>query len=238
MTAQLAIDGGKPVRDTFLVFGKPCIGEEEEREVLDTLRSGWIGTGPMALRFEQSSPSTWAPAMPSASTRVRRACILSLGRCRHQPGDEVITAALHLRRHRQRDRAPGRPARSSPTSTAPPSTSTRRWRRRPSQRAPKPSCRCTSAAWPARWTSCWRWPTARAWSLVEDAAHAVGTRYGGRMVGALGKLTNFSFYANKNLTTAEGGMVTTEDPQLAEQLPDLPPARAPRTPGSATPPAA
>lgn len=55
-------------------------------------------------------------------------------------------------------------------------------------------------------------------AIVEDAAHATGTRYKGRMVGSIGTLTSFSFYANKNLTTAEGGMVTTDDPTLAEQL--------------------
>ena len=48
---KLAIDGGTPVRDSFLVFGKPCLAEEEINEVIDTLRSGWIGTGPKAVRF-------------------------------------------------------------------------------------------------------------------------------------------------------------------------------------------
>src|SRR4030095_6614719 len=55
-------------------------------------------------------------------------------------------------------------------------------------------------------------------AIVEDAAHAVGTRYRRKMVGSLGNLTAFSFYANKNLTTAEGGIVTTNDPTSAEAL--------------------
>jgi dTDP-4-amino-4,6-dideoxygalactose transaminase len=54
--------------------------------------------------------------------------------------------------------------------------------------------------------------------VVEDAAHATGTRYAGRMVGSIGAATAFSFYANKNLTTAEGGMLTTNDERLAEQV--------------------
>ena len=54
--------------------------------------------------------------------------------------------------------------------------------------------------------------------MIEDAAHATGTRYAGRMVGTLGNLTCFSFYANINLTTAEGGMVTTNDAALAERI--------------------
>jgi len=50
---RLAIKGGKPVRDNFLIFGSPLIGEEEIAEVVATLRSGWLGTGPRVQRFEE-----------------------------------------------------------------------------------------------------------------------------------------------------------------------------------------
>src|SRR6267142_3738273 len=50
---KLAIDGGPPVREEFLVFGSPAIGEEEIEEVVHTLRSGWLGTGPRVKRFEE-----------------------------------------------------------------------------------------------------------------------------------------------------------------------------------------
>ncbi len=61
---------------------------------------------------------------------------------------------------------------------------------------------------------------ARAWGLyiVEDAAHAFGTTYGGRPVGSIGDITCFSFYATKNITTGEGGMATTEEPRWAERI--------------------
>jgi dTDP-4-amino-4,6-dideoxygalactose transaminase len=54
--------------------------------------------------------------------------------------------------------------------------------------------------------------------VIEDAAHAIGAQYRGRMIGTLGKATAFSFYAIKNMTTAEGGMITTEDDELAERV--------------------
>jgi dTDP-4-amino-4,6-dideoxygalactose transaminase len=54
--------------------------------------------------------------------------------------------------------------------------------------------------------------------VIEDAAHAIPTRYHGRMVGTLGDLTCFSFYATKNLTTGEGGMITTDDATWAERM--------------------
>jgi dTDP-4-amino-4,6-dideoxygalactose transaminase len=54
--------------------------------------------------------------------------------------------------------------------------------------------------------------------VIEDAAHAIGARYGERMIGAIGDITAFSFYAIKNLTTAEGGMIATADEELAEKM--------------------
>ena len=94
MSTQLAIDGGKPVRSTFLVFGKPCLGEEEEREVLDTLRSGWIGTGPKALRFEQMFAEYVGCKHALAVNSCTAALHLSLIAAGIKPGDEVITSPL------------------------------------------------------------------------------------------------------------------------------------------------
>ena len=54
--------------------------------------------------------------------------------------------------------------------------------------------------------------------VVEDAAHAIGAEYQGKKIGALGNLTCFSFYATKNMTTGEGGMIVTSDEQLSERL--------------------
>jgi dTDP-4-amino-4,6-dideoxygalactose transaminase len=60
--------------------------------------------------------------------------------------------------------------------------------------------------------------TRRGLAIIEDAAHAIGTRYRGKMIGSLGNLTSFSFYPNKNMTTGEGGAVMVNDPEIAEQL--------------------
>jgi dTDP-4-amino-4,6-dideoxygalactose transaminase len=54
--------------------------------------------------------------------------------------------------------------------------------------------------------------------ILEDAAHAFPTRHAGRMIGSLGDATCFSFYANKTITTGEGGMLTTNDPKIAERV--------------------
>merc|ERR1711964_133790 len=54
--------------------------------------------------------------------------------------------------------------------------------------------------------------------IIEDAAHALETKYKGRKIGSLGNPTAFSFYANKNITTGEGGMLTTNDESLDEMV--------------------
>src|SRR5208282_3351191 len=54
--------------------------------------------------------------------------------------------------------------------------------------------------------------------VIEDAAHALPTRYKGRMIGSFGDITCFSFYATKTITTGEGGMITTENPEVAERV--------------------
>ncbi len=89
-----AIAGGEPIRKEFLVFGSPLIGEEEIAEVVDTLRSGWIGMGPKTARFEKEFAayvgSRHAIAVSSATAALELALIAaSVG-----PGNEVITTPL------------------------------------------------------------------------------------------------------------------------------------------------
>src|SRR3974377_2550210 len=94
MDTKLAIDGGMPVRDSLLVFGKPVLGDEEINEVIDTLRSTWIGTGPKAMRFEQMFAeyvnSKHALAVNSCTAALHLALLVNnIG-----PGAEVITTTL------------------------------------------------------------------------------------------------------------------------------------------------
>ena len=54
--------------------------------------------------------------------------------------------------------------------------------------------------------------------VMEDAAHALPTRYNGRLIGTFGDVTCFSFYANKTITTGEGGMLCTDDDEIAKRV--------------------
>ena len=217
MSAKLAIDGGTPVRDQFLPFGRPCLGEEEAQEVLDTLRSGWIGTGPKAVRFEEMFAEYVGCKHALAVNSCTAALHLSLVASGIGPGDEVITSPLTFAATANVAIHVGaRPvfADIDPvTLTIDP---------REIERAITPR---TRAILPVHFgglacdmdqiTSL---ATLHNAIIIEDAAHAVGTRYRGQMIGSLGNLACFSFYANKNLTTAEGGMVTTDDDELADKI--------------------
>src|SRR5262249_1427197 len=90
----LAIQGGRPVRDSYLVFGQPVIEEDEIAEVVDSLRARWIGTGPKVARFETMFRdyvgTAHARAVSSCTAGLQLAMIVA-GR---YPGDEVITTSL------------------------------------------------------------------------------------------------------------------------------------------------
>ncbi len=91
---DLALNGGTPVRDSFLPFGVPHIGEEEIDEVVATLRSGWIGTGPKTQRFEALFADYVGAKHAVAVNSCTAGLHLSLLVPGIGPGDEVITTPL------------------------------------------------------------------------------------------------------------------------------------------------
>jgi dTDP-4-amino-4,6-dideoxygalactose transaminase len=214
---KLAIDGGSPVSESMLLFGAPALGEAEFEEVLDTLRSGWIGTGPKAARFEDEFASYVDATHAVAVNSCTAALHLSLVVAEIGEGDEVITTPLTFAATANvivhQGAIPVFADIDPYTLNIDP---------RAVEQAITPR---TKAIMPVHFggLAC---PMdelnaiakANGLRIIEDAAHAVGTRYKGNMLGGLGNLTCFSFYANKNLTTAEGGMITTEDGSEAELL--------------------
>lgn len=217
MSFKLAIDGGTPVREEFLPFGRPCLGEEEVKEVLDTLQSRWIGTGPKAIRFEEMFAEYVHSKHALAVNSCTAALHLSLVASDIGPGDEVITSPLTFAATANVIVHTG--ARPVFVDIDP---ITLNIAPQAIEQAITPR---TKAIIPVHFggLACQMdeiMAIAKRHDLivVEDAAHAVGTRYRGKLVGGLGNLTCFSFYANKNLTTAEGGMVTTDNDELAERI--------------------
>ncbi|CAN5739602.1 O-antigen biosynthesis aminotransferase WlbF [soil metagenome] len=204
----------------FLPFALPELGEEEIAEVVDTLRSGWITTGPKARRFEEDfaaflgEPGLHCLAVNSATAGLHLALeALGIG-----PGDEVITTTHTFTATAEVVRYLGAdvvlvdidPATLCIDPAAVEAAIT------PRTRAIVPVHYAGLAAdMPALLAIAGK----HGLKIVEDAAHALPTTIGGALVGTLASaVTVFSFYANKTITTGEGGMVVTRDEALAQRM--------------------
>jgi len=204
------------MRDTFLSFSSPVLGPEEREDVDAVLRSQWITTGPQVRRFEREfadwvgAPHALALASCTAGLHVALK-VLDVG-----PGDEVITTPMTFcATANVVEQVGARPVlvdidpvtlQIDPAGVEAAVTSATRVLM-PVHYTGHP-CDMDALCDLAR---------DRGLRVVEDAAHALPARVGDRMVGSIGDLTAFSFYATKNLTTGEGGMLTGADPELLER---------------------
>ncbi|ACD96978.1 DegT/DnrJ/EryC1/StrS family aminotransferase [Trichlorobacter lovleyi] len=205
------------MRDTFLPFSTPSLGDEEINEVVDSLRSGWITTGPKVKRFEDDFKAyVGAPfAVPlSSATAGLHLTLLAL---KIKEGDEIITTPMTFASTVSMIiLAGGTPV----LADIEPGTLNIDVTKVAEKITPR-----TRAVIPVHFAgqSCDLDPLfslARQHNLtiIEDAAHAAGTEYKGRKIGSLDSISIFSFHPNKNITTGEGGMVCTLDETLAEEI--------------------
>jgi dTDP-4-amino-4,6-dideoxygalactose transaminase len=204
-------------RDTFLPFSRPSIRQVEIDEVVDTLRSGWLTTGPKAERFEKDFAAyVGAPEVlaVSSATGGLHIGLIGLGL---QPGDEVIIPTMTWAATSNMVEVLGGKAvfveidpgtlQIDPEAVAAAVTE-RTVGILPVHFGGAP-CDMDALLSIARKHSLW---------IFEDAAHGVGTLYKGRHVGLFDRLAAFSFHPIKNMTTGEGGMLTLTDPELAKRL--------------------
>ena len=203
-------------RTSFLPFALPHITQAEIDEVVDTLRSGWLTTGPKTKRFEREfCERVGSPYMVAVNSGTA-AMHLALDAIGLQPGDEVIvpvytfTATAEIAVH----------CRARPVFIdVDPIT----YNLDPAQleKCITPRTRAIMvvhiAGLPAEMDTILA--IARAYNLpvIEDAAHAFPSKYKGRMIGSISDLTAFSFYATKTLSTGEGGMLATTNSEYAER---------------------
>ncbi|MDB5818097.1 MAG: UDP-4-amino-4,6-dideoxy-N-acetyl-beta-L-altrosamine transaminase [Rhizobacter sp.] len=207
----------------FIPFALPDIGDAEIDEVVDTLRSGWLTTGPKAKRFEQDfvaflGDDDATPLQAMAVNSATAGLHLALEALGIGPGDEVITTTHTFTATAEVVRYLGAdvvlvdfdPATFCIDVAAAEAAVTPR----------------TKAIIPVHYgglaadmTAILALARRHGLKVVEDAAHALPTTHGGRLVGTLGShATVFSFYANKTMTTGEGGMVVTRDAALAQRI--------------------
>ena len=206
---------GAPERQ--VAFFRPDIGEEEIQAVVRTLRSGWLTVGPQTQEFEEAFAAAVGSPHAIAVNSCTAALHLSLDALDLQPGDEVITSTITFTATGATIvHAGGRPVLadvSADTLNLDPADVARRVT--PRTRAIVP---VHFAGHPAPMDEIMTIARAHGLHVLEDAAHALPATYKGRSVGAIGDTTAFSFYATKNLTTGEGGMLTTADGALADRI--------------------
>ena len=205
------------VSDRFIPFHQPLIGQEEVDEVIDTLRSGWLTTGPKTAKFEKAFceyiDCEHAVAVNSCTAGLHLALVAAdVG-----PGDEVITTPYTFAATAEVILYVG--AKPVLVDIEPGGFNLDVDRL---EAAITPKTRAIIpvhfAGQPCDMDAIFDIARRHHLVVIEDAAHAVAADYKGKKIGTLSPMTAFSFYATKNLTTGEGGMVTTNDKALADRL--------------------
>ena len=207
----------QPLRKTFLRFSPPDISDEDIGEVLATLRSGWLARGSRARQFEEGLRSYVGCRNAIAVTSCSAGLELCLEAMEIGPGDEVITtpltfcATVHAIVHRGArpvfvdvEPATGNLDPGLVVASITPKTQAIL----PVHLYGRP-CRMDSLSTIAR---------EHRLRIVQDCAHALEARWDGRSIGAKGDAAVFSFHATKNLTTGDGGLVVTDDDELAGKI--------------------
>ena len=199
----------QPMRDQFLVFGSPLIEDAEIAEVVASMKSGWLGTGPKVAQFERDFALYKGVTHTAAVNSCTAALHVSLLAAKLQPGDEVITtpmtfcatvnAIIHA------GAIPVLADINPVTMNIDPNQVEARIT--PRTRAILPvhfagrSCEMNTLMAIAQRHSL---------KVIEDCAHAIETEYHGQKAGTFGDFGCFSFYVTKNVVTGEGGMVIAQ----------------------------
>ncbi len=211
------VESGLPIRSDYLIYGSPQVLDEEIAEVVDSLRSGWIGTGPKVAAFEESFRDYVGADHAMALNSCTAGLHLSMLVAGVEPGDEVIVPSMTFAATANAVIHAGGTPVFADVGRASMCLSPEDFERRitPRTRAVVPvhfagrACDMDAILDIARRHDL---------KVIEDCAHAIETTYHGRHAGTLGDLGVFSFYVTKNVVTGEGGMVTTSNPEWAARI--------------------
>lgn len=201
----------------FLPFNRPDIGEAEIAEVVETLRSGWLTTGPKTRQFEAEFAAAVGAPHAVAVSSCTDGMLVALAALGIGPGDEVIVptmtfaatanVVIHLGARPIFVDVAADTLNMDPAAVETAVT--------PRTKAIIP---VHLYGHPCDMEALQAIATKHGLRIIEDAAHAVGAQWRGRPVGSIGDVTAFSFYATKNLVTGEGGMITTNNEALATNM--------------------
>jgi dTDP-4-amino-4,6-dideoxygalactose transaminase len=196
-------------RKEFLVFGAPVIEDPEIEEVVDTLKSGWLGTGPKVAQFEKEFAAYKGVEYTAAVSSCTAALHLSMLAAGVKPGDEVITTALTfcatVNAIIHAGAIPVLADVNPLTMNIDPSDIERRIT--PQTKVILP---VHFAGRPCDMNAIMQIAQRHELKVIEDCAHAIETEYHGQKAGTFGDFACFSFYVTKNILTGEGGMIVAK----------------------------
>ncbi|WP_261303493.1 UDP-4-amino-4,6-dideoxy-N-acetyl-beta-L-altrosamine transaminase [Paenibacillus andongensis] len=207
---QLAINGGNPVRPTLLPYGQQWIDEEDIQSVLDVLRGELITQGPKIAEFEQKvakyAGTKYAVAFSSGTAALHGACFAAgIG-----PGDEVITSAITFAASSNCVLYQGGTPVFADINPLTYNIDPQDIRAKLSSRT-KAIIPVDFTGQPVEMDEIRQIANEHNLIIIEDAAHSIGATYKGRKVGTLADMTMFSFHPVKHVTTAEGGVIVTNN---------------------------
>lgn len=205
------------MRRDFLVFGNPLIEQAEIDEVVASLRSGWIGTGPKVAKFEEMfrdyKKSKYAVAVNSCTAALHLA-MLAIG---IRSRDEVIVPTMTFAATANAViHAGGRPVFvdcEKDTMNIDPQDIKRKITKRTKAIIP-----VHFAGRPCDMDAIMEIAKKHRLKVIEDCAHAIESEYHGKKTGTFGDFGCFSFYVTKNIVTGEGGMIITDNEEYADKI--------------------
>lgn len=205
------------MRKDFLIFGNPAIEQPEIDEVIDSLKSGWIGTGPKVQRFEDMFKSYKGTKYAVAVSSCTAALHLSMSALGIGPGDEVLVPTMTFAATANAViHSGGIPVlvdcRRETMNISPDDINKKITSKT------KAIIPVHFAGRPCDMNSIMDIAKRNNLKVIEDSAHAIEAEYHGKKTGTFGDMGCFSFYVTKNIVTGEGGMVVTENEDYANKI--------------------
>lgn len=203
---------------SFLPFAKPCLSEAAIEEVVETLKSGWITTGPRVKKFEEDLAAYVSTPYVACLSSATAGLHLALAALNLHPGDEVITTAFtFIATYNTIVQAGGTPV---PVDVE---SGTYNLNCDLVEKAITPKTKAIVpvhfAGAPVDLDRIYDIAKKHHLRVIEDAAHAIGTEYKGKKIGSFGDTQVFSFHPNKNMTTGEGGALSSSNKAMQEFVP-------------------
>ncbi|GAA0454032.1 UDP-4-amino-4,6-dideoxy-N-acetyl-beta-L-altrosami ne transaminase [Alkalibacillus silvisoli] len=217
MKPKLAIHGGTPVRREFLPYGRQAIHDDDIRAVTDVLKSDFLTTGPKIEQFEKAIASyvgaKYAVSFTNGTAALHAACFAA----GINEGDEVITTPLTFVTSANAPRYQGANVVFSDvdekTYNIDPKAAEKQIT--PKTKAIIP---VDFAGQPCDYDALTGLAERYNLTIIEDAAHAIGAKYKNKHIGSISDMTMFSFHPVKQMTTGEGGIITTNSFKYYEKL--------------------